>query len=184
MRDLSKTPLGSRRKPNFKFKKYVIAVIVLVAVLLVVRNLDFSAISGGSGITVAEAPRGLTPVVLSDQVSDLTKNAVSLTTEKVTLEDVKSGDGQAIGSASRSYGGGHYILTVEATLPDPKDTLYQVWVVGGEEIIPIDYMLGSGVEWRLNINSDDDYSNYGEIWITQERTKDEKPEEHVMEGTF
>ena len=76
------------------------------------------------------------------------------------------------------------LLAREAILPDPVNQKYHLWLVGGDEVIPIDFMRGSGKEWRLNIRTNDNYSNYDEVWITLERTNDGKPEEHILEGSF
>lgn len=187
MRDLSKSSLGLKKRvkiTNFKVIKFILPVVVLAGLFFAVKNLDLGGISGDVSANVHEAPRGLVPVEIGTQVKDLTKGAVDLKTEKTVLENVKSGYGKAEGTAARSYGGGTYILTVEATLPDPKDTLYEVWLVGGAEVVPIDFMQGAGTKWSLNITSEEDYSRYNTIWITLERTKDNKPEEHIMEGTF
>lgn len=188
MRDLSKSSLGSKKRVktvNFKVIKVVLPVVLLAGLFFVVKNLDLGGISGSVSANIHEAPRGLVPVEIGSQVKDITKGAVDLKTEKTVLEDVKSGDGKAEGTAARSYGGGTYILTVEATLPNPGNVDYEVWLAGGGEVIPIDFMQkGSGNTWSLNITSAEDYSKYNNIWITLERTKDGKPEEHVMEGTF
>lgn len=188
MRDLSKSSLVARKKvriPNFKLLKYLFPVAVVLLVLFAVKNLDLGSVTTSASGNVHEAPRGLVPVEIGTEVKDLTKGAVDLKTEKTVLEDVKSGDGKAEGTAARSYGGGTFILTVDATLPNPGNVDYEVWLTGGGEVIPIDFMQrGSGNTWSLNVTTAEDYSKYNNIWITLERTKDEKPEEHVMEGTF
>jgi len=184
MRDLSKIPLSSPRK-KLKSQRYFrlvfIVGIILVVIFLVKSRLNFGTYSNSS-VTLKEASRGLTPVALDGDHQELTKKAVDLTTQTAVLEDVKYG-GEASAKATRSFGGGTFMLSVDATLPDPVNTNYQVWLAGGEEAIPIDYMRGEGTEWTLSVSSDD-YSNYDAIWITLERTKDDLPEEHVMEGSF
>lgn len=186
MRDLSKIPLSNikRKKSSIKrsVKLLVLLVFILVLALLLNSKLNLSSLSGSS-VVVREAGRGFTPVELSGEHEELTEGAVDLATQRAVLADVKHG-GKAKAVATRSFGGGVYILSVSATLPDPKNVSYQVWVVGGGEVIPIDYMNGSGTAWSLTLRDSDQYSNYSQIWITLERTRDETPEEHVMEGTF
>jgi hypothetical protein len=187
MRDLSRIQ-NSRQSSLSTFKKYwrLFAVVVIVLVILfVVRfglNLGGGVRVGGSSVTLREAPRGLTPVAVDGQ-SDAVSGGVDLATQSASFSDVKYGGG-ASATATRSFGGGTYILNVSANLPDPVNTSYQVWLVGGGEIVPIDYMRGSGTSWSLSLRASDNYSNYDGIWITLERTKDDLVEEHVLEGSF
>ena len=186
MRDLSKTPLGNPRRrssPLRRLKKLLALVLLVLLIFLIARLWLNLGNSSGSAIILREAARGLVPVELSNQHEQLTSKAVDLVTQRAILVDVKY-DGRAAATATRSFGGGTYILTVEATLPDPKNVSYQVWVTGGGEVIPIDYMRGEKTNWSLSVRTGDEFSNYDGIWITLERTKDEIPEEHVMEGSF
>lgn len=186
MRDLSKIPLGRTKKKVWLPKRLIrifILFILVFGVIFLLKSKTNVGGAGGSSVVLKEASRGLTPVELDSSHEELTKNAVDLTTQKAVLDDLMYG-GEAKATATRSFGGGSYILSVEATLPDPKNVNYQVWVVGGGEVIPVDFMSGSKTKWSLNIRGKDDYSNYGGIWITLERTKDDLPEEHVMEGKF
>lgn len=184
MRDLSNIPVATTPVPA---ARRILKLIIFIALILVVFYLAKSRFSGGEtdggDIILREAPRGLTPVVLKGNLVDVDTSGVDLVTESATLTDVKYG-GEAKASATRSYGAGIYKLTVAATLPDPKNVDYQVWLVSGENVLPIDYMRGSGTNWSLSLRGQDKYSGYREIWITLERTKDELPEEHVMEGSF
>lgn len=183
MRDLSQLSTGAsfRKGTGSKLFKLVILVVVLVFVGYTARNFVASG-SGGSSVILREAPRGLTPVALQDsQVT--TEGGVALTTQTALMRDVKYG-GEATARVARSFGGGIYILTVDATLPDPKNVSYQVWLVGDGEVVPIDYMRGSGTSWSLTLRDSDRYSQYDGVWITLERGRDDEVEEHVMEGTF
>lgn len=156
--------------------------IVMVVFSVVKSRLNIGTASGSS-VTLREAERGLVPVELSGEHAELTSGAVDLVTQKAALVDVKY-DGEARATATRSFGGGTYILSVEATLPDPKNVSYQVWVVGGGEVVPIDYLRGQGTKWSLSVRTSDEFSGYDGVWITLERTKNDVPEEHVMEGSF
>lgn len=184
MRDLSRTSGGYNTHPgaNAKLVKLFILVVVLATGGFLVKNFVFSGSSGGSSVILREAPRGLTPVAQGDsQVT--TEGGVALTTQTALMRDVKHG-GEATATVARSFGGGIYTLSVDATLPDPKNVNYQVWLVGGGDVVPIDYMRGSKTSWSLTLRDSDKYSQYDGVWITLERTKDNKVEEHVMEGSF
>ena len=181
MRDLRAQNFGARRAFPKKLIRFSIIVLFIVGIFYFVIS-RFNLGSAGSSVSLREAPRGLTPVSIDDQ-SNITAGAVDLTTQTINLENITDGK-VAKATATRSFGGGLYILTVEATLPDPVNVPYQVWLVGGGSVIPIDYMSGSKTSWSLNLRSPDKYSRYDGIWITLERTKDELPEEHVMEGSF
>jgi hypothetical protein len=183
MRDLAKQNFSSR-KPIYKSRlaRILLVILVLVGIFYVARSQINFGSSGGSSITLQEAPRNLTPIAV-DGVENITEGGVDLVSQNATFKDVKWG-GEAKATATRSFGGGTYILSVNATLPDPKNTFYEVWLVGGGSVIPIDFMTGSKNSWNLNLRSGDKYSKYSGIWITLERTKDELPEEHILEGNF
>ncbi|OGD86976.1 hypothetical protein A2870_04365 [Candidatus Curtissbacteria bacterium RIFCSPHIGHO2_01_FULL_41_11] len=186
MRDLSKVRFQNEPRRRPQISKSLLRIVVLVAVVAIVFNLAKSKLGGSSAVganaALHEAPRGLAPVKLGGDL-DIASDSTDLASQSVTLRDVKYG-GRAQASAKRSFGGGTYILTVDATLPDPVNVNYAVWVAGGGSARLIDYMRGSGTEWSLTLRDTDKYSGYSGIWITLERTKDQKPEEHVMEGTF
>lgn len=184
MRDLSQVQFSSGRRNSSlnRLLRLFLIVLVAVGIIFVTGSRLGGGSSGGSSIILQEAPRGLKPVNV-EGAAQLSAEGVDLASQTAVLVDVKYG-GEAKGVARRSYGDGVYILSVEATLPDPKNTFYQVWLVGGGEVVSIDYMRGSKNTWNFNLRSQDKYSSYGEIWITLERTKDDLPEEHVMEGTF
>lgn len=187
MRDLSKIPLGGnskRKSPKFKkLTRLLVLLVIVLAVFSVVKSRLNIVSPSSSSVTLREAERGLVPVELGGEHEELTSGAVDLVTQKAVLVDVKDG-GEARATATRSFGGGTYVLTVEATLSDPKNVSYQVWVVGGGEVVPIDYMRGQGTKWSLTVRTADEFSGYEGIWITLERTKNDVPEEHVMEGSF
>jgi hypothetical protein len=185
MRDLSKMQTGrSARLSGFKKYWRIFAILVFVlALLFVVRVvLNLSSGVGNSSVVLREAQRGLNPVDI-DESQSMAEGGVNLTTQSTTLVDVKYG-GEARATATRSVGGGTYVLNVSATLPDPVNTNYEVWLVGGGEVVPIDFMRGSGTSWSLSLRDTDKFSSYDGIWITLERTKDDLPEEHVLEGSF
>lgn len=185
MRDLSQVSTGPnfRTSTNKVFLRVKLVVIIAVLIALGYFALNFVTSSGGgSSMILREAPRGLTPVAVGDsQVT--TEGGVALVTQTALMRDVKHG-GEATATVKRSFGGGIYILSVDATLPDPKNVNYQVWLVGDGRVVPIDYMRGSKTSWSLSLRDTDRYSQYEGVWITLERGRDDRPEEHVMEGSF
>lgn len=180
MRDLSKTTISRNKRP---VKRILILFggVSLVAVIAYFLSGSFDMAGSGGSITLHDAPTNLNPVRTLGGIS--AGEGVDLKTERASFKDVKFSGG-ASATATRAYGGGVYSLTVEANLPDPKNTYYQVWLVGGGNPVPIDYMRGSKNSWSLSLRDSDKYSKYRGIWITLERTKDDLVEEHVLEGTF
>lgn len=187
MRDLASQNFGSTSTTRQKSKliKVVLVVLVVVTLIYFAKTFVSSETSGGSAsVRLAEAPRGLTPVDVGE-TGKITEGGVDLKTENATLSLVKTLDIAAKASASRSSGGGNYILSVDATLPDPGANKYGVWLIDDNTPILIDYMNGSKNAWNLRIRDDSSkYVGLDEVWITLERTKDEKVEEHVFEGSF
>ncbi len=160
--------------------------ILIVIVILIVVLKSVLSIGGGSSnsaVVLREAPHGLKPVDVGSSVTSTSQSGTNMRTQTISLKDVKYG-GDATATATRSYGGGLFILTVNATLPDPKNTYYQVWLVGSNGPVPIDFMQGSGTSWSLTLRDQDKFSQNDGIWITLQRAKDNKVEEHVMEGSF
>lgn len=180
MRDLSKTAISKDRRPVKRFLILFGGVGLVAAIIFNFSN-SFGSIGSGGNTALHDAPTNLKPVDTPGGVS--TEDGVDLKTEKASFKDVKF-SGAASATAIRAYGGGVYSLTIEANLPDPKNTYYQVWLTGGGSPLPIDYMRGSKKSWSLSLRDSDKYSKYRGIWITLERTKDDIPEEHVLEGTF
>ena len=183
MRDLANLPIGSSSRTR-RYKRIILVIFLLgnVGFLGYFFLLNRGIESGGRGLVLQEAPRGLKPVDVAGANLDV-EGGVDLATESASMQDVKYG-GEARATVTRSFGGGTYILSVEAQLPDPKNTNYQVWLVGAAGPLPIDYMRGTGTSWSLSLRDQDKYSKYNGIWITLERTKDAIAEEHVMEGSF
>lgn len=186
MKDLAGQDYSSKTKitiPRGIVKLAGFVVLVLILLFIVKSRLSTGSGSSGSGSSVllSEAPRGLTPVNVSGYKLDA--KSIDLATQTATMKIVrKEVSGSA--KATRSYGGGTYILSVSANLPDPKTAYYQVWLTDGSQLVPVDYMRGSGSSWSLDLNDKDKYSKLDEIWITLERGKDKLPEEHIVEGNF
>lgn len=183
MRDLANQNFPSSKKSSpSKFLRLIILIVIVFGAFYFVKSkINFSG-NGGSAVVLQDLPRNLLPIPLDNTMS-VTDKGVDLVTQSALLKDVKY-DGEYTGSAKRSYGGGTYILSVDATLPDPKGNSYGVWLVGDDDIILVDYMGGSKTSWSLRLRDTDKYSKYSGIWVTLERTRDNKSEEHVLEGSF
>lgn len=186
MKDLAAQDYSSKSKVTISrgaIKLAGFAILILFAIFFVKSKLSSGSSSGGSNasINLSEAPRGLTPVSVDN--SNLSAKGVDLASQNASMKIVRS-EISGSAKATRSYGGGTFILLVSATLPDPKANSYEVWLTDGTKIVPVDFMHGSGTSWSLELNDSDKYSKLNEIWITLERTKDSKPEEHYVEGSF
>lgn len=109
--------------------------------------------------------------------------------EKAQLEDVTGGD--ALGIATRNDENGVFVHVVLADLPDLEEgSFYEGWLIRGKEgDDDFDYVstgkmrLGKG-GYLLEFESSTDYFSYQEVVITLEKTEDNLPEKHVLEGTF
>jgi hypothetical protein len=109
--------------------------------------------------------------------------------EETSLESV--GDFSGSGIATRNYDGGNYAHTVTAQLADPSaDKFYEGWIVRS---LPFKFIstgqLNKSVDgsYVLEFSSNEDYSNYNKVVITQETKSlglDNNPEAHVLEGSF
>jgi hypothetical protein len=163
-------------------KAAFLVVAVIVVLLLVKQKLSSGSFIGGGSSELVDAQHGLTPVSVG--VSGVANGGVNLSSGSATFKDVKYG-GQAKASATRTFGAGSYSLSVSATLPNPSGDKYQVWLVNGDQIKDAGFVSGSGSSWSLVFNDSKNYSSYNTIWITREiTTEDEKPEQHVLEGSF
>lgn len=180
MRDLANQnyKAGSRNRRVIKIGVFVILVL---GIYLFLKNSGANIGLSSSSIVLKEAPKGLTPVTLPPDVADIGKG-ISLTTQNAVFVNVSGEVAKA--TATRKFGDGSYTLTVEATLPDPKNNRYQVWIIGDT---PTDagFMIGSGSTWTSTFRDKDYYSKYSQIWITREITDNEgKPEKRILEGSF
>lgn len=180
MRDLARSGTFGNRRFNKKVLFIVLGIILISGAFLSFIGTNSGSSSRDGSVVLSDAPPDMKPVVLSSE-SGVASGGVDLKTETAKLKDLRGGASAVV---SRSYGGGVYKLDVSATLPDPKNVSYALWLVGGEGPILIDYMRGSGTSWSLGLSGPDRYSDLDGVIISLERTKDENVEEKVMEGTF
>ncbi len=189
MRDLAQVKT-SKKKINSSPKILLIGIIVVivVAVLYIIASkINVGGIGGSSaGVVLKDAPKNLTPVAVDrTPVGVDTGGGVELSSGSATFTNVS--DDSASATATRVFGNGLYTLTVSATLPDPKGSKYQVWLVGGGKTLNAGFMDGDSTktDWSLTFRDKDNYSTLSEIWITKEiTTEDGKPERHILEGRF
>lgn len=184
MRDLAHQNLRSRKRKitQRNIRIFISVVIITAFIFLFTTYLNFPGV--GSSVTLKDAPKGLTPVEVTD-ASVSVEGGVNLTSNKATLRNV--GQKKASATAERVFGGGTYTLSVVATFAGTKGHRYQVWLTdGGESLVDAGFMEGSGDSWALTFrDSDRGLSKLRFVWITDEiTTEDNRPETHVLEGSF
>ncbi len=109
--------------------------------------------------------------------------------EKAELTDVSGGTGSGI--ATRKYEAGRFTHTVLADLPDPAaGTFYEGWLVRGKEGDANFAFFSTGKlrvakgGYLLEFQSNKDYRDYKGVVVTLEKVFDNKPEKHILEGSF
>lgn len=187
MRDLAHQS-SSYKKRSLKTSPKVIKIAVVVLVVGGIYFLSSKAnvggeSIGGDGSTVRNAPAGLVPVKVDGAPVD-TSSGSQLASGTINLKNVAGSLG-GTATAGRVFGAGTYTLTVNATLPNPKGDRYQAWLSDGENAYDANFMEGSGTTWSTTFRNTEKYANFKQVWITREiTTEDNKPEKHIMEGTF
>ncbi len=104
--------------------------------------------------------------------------------EKVTLEDVGGGSGS--GLATRKYSEDKFTHSVLAALEDPvSGSFYEGWLVSdsGDVVYTGKLRVAKG-GWVLDFVSGVDLSDHDQVVVTRELVDDQKPEAHVLEGSF
>ena len=104
--------------------------------------------------------------------------------DKIDLSAVSDIKGSGI--ATRKYESGNFIHMILADLPDPEPgTFYEGWLVKGDgTYIPTGKMMIAKGGYLLEFQYPTDLSSYNKIVVTLEKTEDEKPEQHILEGSF
>lgn len=157
--------------------------ILTVVIFLLASRINLPGV-GNAGAILEQAPKGLVPVEVEGGPVSV-EGGVNLSSGKATFRSV--GGKKATAVAERVYGGGSYTLTVNATFVGSKGHKYQVWLTdGGDNLVDAGFMEGSGDLWTLTFRDDDNgHSKLRAIWITDEiTTEDNKPESHILEGSF
>ena len=125
-----------------------------------------------------------TPIeTIEQKMEDNFKLNIPEDVDKTELKDVSGGLGSGI--AVRKYENGKFEHTVLADLPDPENGMfYGGWLVKDGQTVLTGKMRVAKGGYLLNFTSDKDYSDYKEVVVTLEKTDDQTPEEHVLEGSF
>lgn len=184
MRDLARSGGFQRKRASGKKRLYfVVFIIVISAVSYLIANFQFSFSTNDGTVVLKDAPANLKPVSLAG-ITKAIATGVELTTGKALLKDVRY-DGRAKAEVTRAYGAGLYKLDVQASLPDPANVNYAFWLVGEDGVpVLVDYLRGDKTEWNINVSGPDKFSKLDGVLISLERTKDNKVEEKIMEGSF
>ena len=117
---------------------------------------------------------------------------VSPTLEDLIIEAVDGTNSSAY--VTRDTVDGTYVFTMESDIdPAAEDKFYEGWVVKRTLGIVVDFV-STGIleqsktgEHSLEFRSERDLSDYDEIVLTEETLADgldNKPERHILEGTF
>lgn len=108
-------------------------------------------------------------------------------TEEIILVAVEGNTGS--GTATRTIDG-KYVHNITAELADPATgKFYEGWIVvdSSDFISTGELVKESEGQWSLTYTSDSDLSNYKDVVITEETSAnglDNKPEDHILEGSF
>lgn len=187
MRDLAQQSLRVKRERLTGSKVRVIRIGIIVAVIVgsvLFANYGFTIpVIGGGDIVLRDAQHDLEPVdVVEGPVS--VEGGINLASEKAAFKNVSNI--RASASAERVYGDGSFTMTVSATLKVVQGHRVQVWLTDGEKVADAGFMENSGDTWSTVFRDKDrGYSDMNGIWITDElTTEDNKPEAHILKGTF
>ena len=100
-------------------------------------------------------------------------------------------EGYGTGVATRNYENGVFTHVVLADLPHHEAPyFYEGWLVRGEEgDVDFDYISTGKMRFAkggylIEFESSIDYLDYSGVVITSEKTEDDIPEDHVLEGAF
>lgn len=105
--------------------------------------------------------------------------------ETATLLNVKDQD--VSGEATRKFMDSIFTHTVTATLPDlAEGKFYEGWLVTKDsaDFFSTGKMQKDGGDYKLSYESNQNYADYSQVVITVEEIDDQKPEEHILEGSF
>ena len=132
-----------------------------------------------------------TPIIeeIEERIRETFKVEIPDDVERAVLTDVTDGD--ASGLAVRKYEAGVFTHTVLADLSDPElGFFYEGWLVRGQEgdddfaFISTGKMRLAKGGFVLEFSSQQDLTTYERVVITLERVDNQKPEKHILEGSF
>lgn len=129
-----------------------------------------------------------TPSV-SEQIQQKFNVQVPENSDNIELKDVSGGTGSAL--ASRTYENGKYTLMVLADLPDPSaGSFYEVWLEKGNQgesdysIVRAGSMTIAKGGYILDFSTNQDYTSYTKIVVSQEKSITQSPTTRILEGSY
>ena len=160
-------------------------IVIGLIILLVVVGVIFIRQKNRPSNEVMKVPETLSSV--QEQIENKFNLKIPTDVDKAELKDVSGGQSSAI--ATRKFENGKFTASVLADLPDPEaGTFYQAWLVKTENGNDSFVLLGS-LElakggWMLNYQGSNDLTGYPKVLVTSEKTRDNNPETHILEGSF
>lgn len=139
---------------------------------------------------IAEEADNDPPEVTSSTISSDANNVNDEETDiKETAKLEAVGDYTGDGEATRSFEDGVFSHTVTADIGDPVEgKFYEGWIVKNGEFVSTGKLTkNNDGRYVLEFISDNDMSSYNNVVITEETEAnglDNKPEAHVLEGSF
>lgn len=113
-------------------------------------------------------------------------NKVEAPIETAILQAV--GDYTGSGPATRVYDRGVFAHAVTANIGEPAEgKFYEGWLVNGKEFFSTGKLSKNNDTYELSYTADKNYPDYKKVVITEETISDgldNKPEAHVLEGSF
>lgn len=154
----------------------VLIIFILIAIFLIRRNPNTSVSDLNSPLP--------TPVSAFQQ--NLQNNfgiTVPSSALKSDLKDVTGAN--QIGLVTLDKTSGNNIYTVIANLENPASGyFYQAWLVNGNDTISLGKLVVAKGGWLVNYTTSKDLSDHKSVWVTLEKTNDNTPEKHILEGSF
>lgn len=161
----------------------ILAIIVVVIGAIIVFAIDKRTETVTTEIVTTPVP---TPTVIAATTPIPSETSVdTVSVDTITLIDVTDGDGN--GEATREFADGEFIHMVTATLPSPGEGgFYEGWLVKADdsELFSTGKLTKSGDKYALTYTDEVDQQDFPQVVITLEKTEDETPETHILEGTF
>ena len=150
----------------------VILAVVAAAIFLLRRNPSVPQTSN----TTSPTPSA------EERLEDAFKTDIPDDVEKVELRDVANVSATAL--ATRKWENGRFEATIMADLPNPENGFYQAWIVKDTQFISLGRMRVAKGGWIIEYQSNTNYSEYDKVVVSLEITNDNKPEKHIVEGSF
>lgn len=172
--------------------KFANLIIILAVVIVIIGVIWFVLARQDTEVSQTEVTV-TTPTPTPTSTSTTTANeGTTITSEgkevntvsEVSLIDVSGGE--STGTATREFTD-EFIHTVTATLPDlPEGEFYEGWLVKADssDFFSTGKMNKSGDAYELTYTSAEEPVEYPQVVITREKTDDQQPEEHILEGSF